>query len=206
MELQDMSLPERMPCETRIALHPHENNGVALSVGEYSYGTPALFYDVGDPECRLTIGKFCCFADNVKVHLGRFGRHHYDFLSSYPVGMIFGSPSSIDMSAAWNRPLGVTIGSDVWIARDSTIMAGVTIGDGAVIGASTLITKDVEPYTIVGGVPGRVLKKRFSSAQIERLLKLQWWNWPTEVLKKHVDLFYRSDIEAVIEELERQCP
>jgi acetyltransferase-like isoleucine patch superfamily enzyme len=199
-----MSLPDGMPIETRVGLSHHAANGIALAIGEYSYGAPALFYNPGEPQCQLTVGRFCCFADNVKIFIGRFGRHHYDFLSTYPIGMVLGKPSRIDVSVAWNRDLSVSIGSDVWVARDSTIMAGVTIGHGAVVGASSLVTRDVEPYAIIGGVPAKTLKMRFSDARIERLLKIGWWNWPIELLKKNVDLFYRVDIDAVIGDLERQ--
>lgn len=199
-----MNWPEGMPIATKIGLKPHVDRGVELSVGDYSYGTPALFYDVGDPEASLTIGRFCCFADDVKIFIGRHGRHHYDFLSTYPIGMVLGAPSRIDASVAYDRHLNVTIGSDVWIARGATIMAGVTIGHGAVIGACSLVAKDVDPYVIVGGVPAKPLKARFTPSQVERLLKTLWWEWPEEDLKANIDLFYTSDIEAVLSKLENR--
>ena len=199
-----MTWPEGMPLPTKIALKPHADRGVQLSVGDYSYGTPTLFYEAGDPQARLTIGRFCSFAGDVKIFIGRHGRHHYDFLSTYPLAMIFGAPARIDPSVTCQSELAVSIGSDVWIANGSTITAGVTIGHGAVVGACSLVTKDVAPYTIVGGVPARPLKLRFAPEQIERLLKIQWWDWPEAKLLSNIDLFYRSDIAAVLELLERQ--
>jgi chloramphenicol O-acetyltransferase type B len=192
-----------MPLETKIALQPHAERGLPLSVGSYSYGTPALFYDLGDT-ARLTIGRFCSIADGVKIFVGRFGRHHYDFLSTYPMGMVFGNPSKLDVSIMHAGDLGVDIGSDVWLARDCTIMAGVKIGHGAVVGASSLVVRDVEPYEIVGGVPAKPLKKRFSAEQIERLLRIQWWNWTEDKLRSNIDCFYRAEIEAVLKQMESQ--
>ena len=199
-----MNWPQGMPLPTKIGLQPHADRGVHLSVGDFSYGTPSLIYDAGDAEAKLTIGKFCSFADGVNIFIGRHGRHHYDFLSTYPIGMLFGAPAHIDPSIAYNHDLDVSIGSDVWIARGATIMAGVRIGHGAVIGACSLVTKDVEPYMIAGGVPAKPIKSRFTALQVARLLKLQWWNRPEEELKACVDLFYRSDIDSVLDILERR--
>jgi acetyltransferase-like isoleucine patch superfamily enzyme len=191
-----------MPIETRLGLAPHRERSLEVSIGDYSYGTPLLIYDEGDTQASIAIGRFCSFAEGVKIFIGRHVRHYYDFLSTYPIGMVFGAPRHIDPSVTDSDFLGVNIGSDVWIGRDATVMAGVRIGHGAVIGASSLVTKDVTPYMIVGGVPARPIKQRFSESQIERLLAIEWWNWPEDRLRKNVDLFYRADIDTVIRELE----
>jgi acetyltransferase-like isoleucine patch superfamily enzyme len=198
-----MPLPVGMPLETKIALAAHASRGVRLSIGEYSYGTPTLFYNDGDPSLMLSIGAFCSIADDVKIFLGRFGRHHYDFLSTYPMGMVFGSPSKMDTSASHSGDLGVSVGSDVWIARSATIMAGVRIGHGAVIGACSLVTHDVKPYAIMGGVPAKPLKMRFNEDHVERLLRIRWWEWPSDKLRNNIDLFYSADIDEVLRELEK---
>ena len=91
----------------------------------------------------------------------------------------------------------VVIGNDVWIGESARIMAGVHIGDGAVIAAGAVVTKDVAPYAIVGGVPAKVIKYRFSPEQIEELLKIEWWNWDEEKIRKHADEF--DNIESFIE-------
>jgi virginiamycin A acetyltransferase len=78
------------------------------------------------------------------------------------------------------------IGNDVWIGREAVIMPGVTIGDGAIIGASAVVVRDVAPYTTVGGNPARLLKKRYSEEDADRLLRVAWWNWPVDVITEHV--------------------
>ena len=96
------------------------------------------------------------------------------------------------------------IGSDVWIGSNACILRGLAVGDGAVIGAGSVVTKDVPPYAVVVGNPARVLKYRFSEEVIARLLRLEWWNMPDEVLRKHVSVFRGDFTEQLIslEELE----
>lgn len=85
------------------------------------------------------------------------------------------------MAASWDNKGDIVIGNDVWIGYEAVILAGVTtIGDGAVIGTRAVVTKDVSPYTIVGGVPAQPIKKRFSDKTITDLLEIRWWNWPRE--------------------------
>ena len=92
----------------------------------------------------------------------------------------------------------ITVGNDVWIGFEAVIMAGVTIGDGAVIGARALVTKDIPPYTIVGGVPAKPIKKRFSEKTIETLLQIRWWDWPKEKIQKHIPAIQSGSIEQLI--------
>lgn len=199
-----MKWPAGMPASTQVGLQHHAENGVRLSIGDYSYGTPALLYNSGDPHAKLTIGKFCCFADEVQIFLGCHGRHHYDFLSSYPMGMLFGVPARPYSSSAIRGDLSVSIGSDVWIGRRSTIMAGVRIGHGSVVGACSLVIKEVDPYSIIAGVPAKPIRTRFTQRQIERLLAAEWWNLPEDVLRRHIDQFYTADIEAALATLEAE--
>ena len=92
----------------------------------------------------------------------------------------------------------ILIGNDVWIGYEAVILSGVTIGDGAIIGTRAVVTKDVPPYTIVGGVPARPLRKRFTEEVIEKLLKICWWNWPDHKVKEHLDCIRKGDIDSLI--------
>jgi acetyltransferase-like isoleucine patch superfamily enzyme len=96
----------------------------------------------------------------------------------------------------------ITIGNDVWIGAKTTIMSGVTIGDGAVIGSGSVIAKDVPPYSIWVGNPAKMIKKRFSDGQIEKLMKIKWWNWPEQKIKDEVALLWSDGIDKFIEKHE----
>jgi virginiamycin A acetyltransferase len=91
----------------------------------------------------------------------------------------------------------IEIGNDVWIGHKAVIMAGVKIGDGAIIGAYSLVTKDVAPYAIVGGNPAFFIRKRFEDGDIEKLLKIKWWNWDTEKLTRNIRLLTGNNVEAL---------
>ena len=91
-----------------------------------------------------------------------------------------------NITEAWDNKGDIVIGNDVWIGYEAVILAGVTIGDGAVIGARAVVTKDIPPYTIVGGVPAKPIRKRFSQETIDLLLKIKWWNWPEERIRQHI--------------------
>lgn len=128
---------------------------------------------------RLAIGKFCSIACGAKF-LFNSANHALGSLSTYPFPIFFeewGLPVE-DIPRAWDNRGDIVVGSDVWIGYEAVVLAGVTIGDGAVIGARALVTRDVPPYTIVGGVPARPIRKRFDDTVIEALLALRWWDWP----------------------------
>jgi virginiamycin A acetyltransferase len=112
------------------------------------------------------------------------GSHQLDGFSSFPF-IIFQSYWP-EVPFIPNRKKDTLIGNDVWIGYDATIMPGVTIADGAIIGTRSIVTKDVGPYEIVGGNPAQVIRKRFDEETIEFLLQLQWWNWPIEQIREHV--------------------
>jgi len=179
--------------------------GLEIAIGRYSYGKPRILF-AGEAGVSLSIGSFCSFAEGIKIFAGRFGRHRIDMPTTYPIGMLFPeewrqtgpNPSPKIPSTEFRERGNVEIGNDVWVGRDSTILAGVRIGDGAVIGASSLVTKDVGPYEIVGGVPAKHIRSRFEINHIEMLLQLKWWELPDDVLRENMRLFNTNDISAFI--------
>jgi len=131
---------------------------------------------VGD---KLIIGKFCQIASGVTFIMNG-ANHLQDSVSTFPFA-IFGEDWKHAMAGKSYPTKGNTeIGNDVWIGFDATIMPGVKIGDGAIIGSKSVVTKDVEPYCIVGGNPAKPIRKRFSEEKIAELLKIQWWDWPVD--------------------------
>ena len=137
---------------------------------------------------RLTIGRFCSIACGAKF-LFNSANHALGSLSTYPFPIFFeewGLPVE-DIPRAWDNKGDIVVGNDVWIGFEAVILAGVTIGDGAVIGARAVVTRDVPPYTIVGGVPARAIRKRFPDSVIERLLALRWWDWPPERIAANLE-------------------
>lgn len=91
-----------------------------------------------------------------------------------------------DVAAAWDNKGDIIIGNDVWIGYEAVIMAGVTVGDGAIIGTRAVVTKDVPPYTIVGGVPAKPIRKRFDNETLDELLRIRWWDWPEEKIARNI--------------------
>ena len=102
-----------------------------------------------------------------------------------------------EVASAWDNKGDIAIGNDVWIGYDAVIMAGVTIGDGAIIGTRAVVTKDIEPYSIVGGVPAKEIRKRFAPDVIKRLLEIKWWDWPVGRIKSSISLIQSGKIEAL---------
>jgi acetyltransferase-like isoleucine patch superfamily enzyme len=162
----------------------------------YSYGLEYIQIKDWGEGATLSVGSFTSIADRVVVFLG--GNHRTDWVTTFPFGVVstdvFPHPRCQTNVSKGN----VIIGNDVWIGSNVTIMSGVTIGDGAVVAANSTVTKNVEPYTIVGGNPAKVIKKRFSENQITRLLKISWWNLPDEKIKILVPYLLSDDIENFI--------
>ena len=147
---------------------------------------------------RLIIGKFCSIACGAKF-IFNCANHTLKSLSTYTFPLFFEEwdlPKS-EVATAWDNKGDIVIGNDVWIGYDAVIMAGVTIGDGAIIGTRAVVVKDVEPYSIVGGIPAKEIRKRFSPDIIARLRKLQWWNWPPEKIQSIIQYIQNGNIEVV---------
>ncbi len=148
---------------------------------------------------KLVIGKFCSIACGAKF-IFTSANHTMRSLSTYPFP-IFASDWRLDWSnvkEAWDNKGDIVIGNDVWIGYEAVIMQGVTIGDGAIIGTRAVVTKDVPPYTIVGGVPAKEIRKRFGADIIEALQNLRWWNWPYEKIRRHLADIMSSNMEALL--------
>lgn len=146
---------------------------------------------------RLIIGNFCSIACGAKF-IFNCANHTLKSLSTYTFPLFFEEwdlPKS-EVATAWDNKGDIIIGNDVWIGYDAVIMAGVKIGDGAIIGARAVVTKDVGPYSIVGGVPAKEIRKRFAPDIIDKLQDLQWWNWPIERIKKSIHDIQSGNIEA----------
>lgn len=136
---------------------------------------------------KLIIGKFCSIACGAKFLLTS-ANHKMSSLSTYPFPIFYEEwgLDAKDIRNAWDNKGDIVIGNDVWIGYEAVIMSGVTIGDGAIIGTRAVVTKDVPPYTIVGGVPAKPIRKRFDDATIERLVKLRWWDWEHDKIAQSI--------------------
>ena len=147
---------------------------------------------------RLVIGKFCSIACGAKF-LFNSANHTLGSLSTYIFPVLFeewGLPVE-DIPKAWDNKGNIVIGNDVWIGYEAIVMAGVTIGDGAIIGTRAVVTKDVPPYTIVGGVPAKPIRKRFDDETIKRLLALKWWDWPVEKIHRNLENIQSGNLEKL---------
>lgn len=142
----------------------------------------------------LRVGAYCSFAVKVKVFLG--GGHRVDWVTTYPFTEFHDKAKGIKGHPATKGD--VVIGNDVWVGTEAVIMSGVNIGDGAVVGARAVVTKDIPPYSIAVGNPARVVKQRFSQPVIDRLLEMQWWNWEESRIEKAFPYLLNEDIEAFI--------
>ncbi|MDO4554606.1 MAG: CatB-related O-acetyltransferase [Lachnospiraceae bacterium] len=147
---------------------------------------------------KLIIGKFCSIACGAKF-LFNSANHTLRSLSTYPFPIFF-EEWGLDVkeiTSAWDNKGNIIIGNDVWIGYEAVILAGVTIGDGAIIGARAVVTKDVPPYTIVGGVPAKPIRKRFTDDTIKKLLKLKWWDWQAERIARNIPAIQAGALEEL---------
>lgn len=176
-----------------------------IVVGDFTYFADTDFekhvthhYDfIGD---KLIIGKFCQIGAGVEFVMNG-ANHQMNAVSTYPF-YIFGSwdqsaPSKEDLPLKGDT----VVGNDVWIGRNSTILPGVHIGDGAIIGLNSVVTRDVPPYTIVAGNPAKAVRKRFDDELIDLLLKLKWWNKSVEEINALIPLLSCSDLAKVKQEI-----
>ena len=186
-----------------------------ISIGDYTYyddtDDPAGFEqknilfnypEFGD---KLVIGKFCQIAAGTKFIMGP-ANHRISSVTTYPFNVFGGAWSENTPPHMSQLPFkgDTIIGNDVWIGRESVIMPGVKIGDGAIIGAYSVVTKDVPPYSVAGGNPAKFIKKRFDEELIELLLKIKWWDFEPEKLVQFLPLLCEPDLEKVRTQLRRE--
>ncbi|MFR3469908.1 MAG: CatB-related O-acetyltransferase [Oscillospiraceae bacterium] len=186
-----------------------------ISIGDYTYyddrDNPTDFEqnnilfnypEFGD---RLIIGKFCQIASGAKFIMGP-ANHRISSVTTYPFSVFGGRWSEQTPPHLSQLPFkgDIVVGNDVWIGRESVIMPGVKIGDGSIIGAYAVVTRDVPPYCVVGGNPARFIKKRFHDELIQILLELKWWDFPEEKLVEFLPLLCDPDLENVQQRLKQE--
>ena len=155
------------------------------------YGCPVVSGDMN----TVTIGKYCSISDNVLFD-GGF-QHNSRFATSYPLWLL-GVPENRQGMCKGD----ITVGNDVWIGHQAIIMSGVTIGDGAVIGARTVVTHDVSPYSVVAGNPMRFIRWRFDEETVQRLITIKWWDWSEEKIKGLSGIMLSEDIQSFLKAVE----
>ena len=179
-----------------------------ITVGDYTYYDDAVdpagfeknnvlfnYPEFGD---RLIIGKFCSIASGTKFIMGP-ANHRISSVTTYPFNVFGGIWSEKTPPHLSQLPFkgDTVVGSDVWIGRECVIMPGVTIGDGAIIAACSVVVKDIPPYTVAGGNPARPIKKRFDDELTGILLELKWWDLPEQELADILPLLCSPDLQAV---------
>ena len=162
-----------------------------FTVGRGTYGEPRILH--WGEAATLRVGSFCSIAGNVTILLG--GNHRVDWITTYPFNIFRESAKSISGCPATRGD--VIIGHDVWIGTGSTILSGVNIGNGAVVGACAVVTRDVPAYGIVAGNPARLIRFRFTESEIACLQKLEWWNWPDSQLDAAMPYLLAGDVSAL---------
>jgi lipopolysaccharide transport system ATP-binding protein len=166
-----------------------------IQIGQFSYGTPRV--DMYTDIYRLVIGKFCSISFNVRIIVDVGSNHRPDWISTYPFEEVIRRlPRDLEHHLGKGD---MVIGNDVWIGRDALILPGVQIGDGAVIAAGSVVTKNVSDYEIVGGNPARHIGNRFTDEQISELKRIKWWDWPMDKIKANYQLLESSNIDKFIE-------
>ncbi|AUY50186.1 CatB-related O-acetyltransferase [Streptomyces sp. CB01881] len=180
-----------------------------IQVGEYTYFDDPdgatrfeernVLYAYG-PE-RLVIGKYCAIATGTRFLMAG-AAHPTVGVSTFPFTMFGGTWTERTLDIVTGLPSrgDTMVGNDVWFGYGATVLPGVRIGDGAIIAAGSVVTSDVEPYTVVGGNPARPIRRRFDDADVDRLLRAAWWDWPVELVTEHVRAVMSgtpADIEAI---------
>ena len=193
-----------LPGQTRLVYLKTIVKNPHILVGDYTY-----YDDFEDPEQfernvlyhfdfigdRLIIGKFCSIASDVKFIMNG-GNHRTDWFSTYPFP-IFGQGWESAMPEEWPHKGDTVIGNDVWIGYGAILMPGVQVGDGAIIASHALVTRSVEPYTIVGGNPAQEIRKRFDPATIQILLEMRWWDWDIEKITRNLHAICGCDLDRL---------
>ena len=178
-----------------------------IVVGRYSYYS-GYYHGHGFDDCarylmttpgtdRLVIGSFCSIGSGAAFIMAGNQGHRNDWISTFPFAYVPEAPEFAGAIDAFEAAGDTVIGNDVWIGSEAIVMPGVTVGHGALIGTRAVVTRNVEPYTIVGGNPAKPIRKRFADAAIAQLLEMAWWDWPTDRLTAAMPLLCAADIPAL---------
>lgn len=163
------------------------------SIGRHTYGENNIHTLSWGEGYGVHIGSFCSFASNITIYLG--GNHRVDWVTTYPFGHRLRNVFNNFNGVGHPKSNGdVIIGNDVWVGSNATIMSGVKIGDGAVIANNSHVVKDVEPYSIYGGNPAKLIKYRFDIELIYKLMELKWWNWSDSEINAKLPILCSSNI------------
>lgn len=202
----DPAIPFPLAGYNRLCFLKNIINHPNISIGEYTYYDDFDTVDnfarhiryqfdfVGD---KLTIGKFCMIASGVEFIMNG-ANHLAGAISAYPFAVFGNGWEGAMLNKSYPTKGDTSVGNDVWLGYQATIMPGVTIGDGAIVGAKSVVTKAVPAYAIVGGNPARLIRYRFPEPAIQQLLQLKWWDWPVEKITRHVHLLTGLDINALL--------
>lgn len=174
----------------------HRGRGGDVSIGRHTYGAPRLRW-WGEP-ANLSIGSFCSIAEGVEIFLG--GNHRTDWVTTYPFPVMRHWPEARAIQGHPATRGDVRIGNDVWLGAGCVILSGVTIGDGAVVAARAVVTRDVPAYAIVAGNPATVARMRFSAGQIQALQASAWWNWDADRIRAQLPRLLSSDVDGFLRE------
>ena len=157
-----------------------------ISLGRYSYcGAEVIDYEL--KKNIVTIGNFCSVGKNSKFYLANGIGHDKTFISTFPFGILHKDKFNVINNSS-NTNGDIIIGNDVWIGENVIIMSGVKIGDGSIIANNSHIIKNIEPYSIIGGNPGYIIRKRFNDEQISKLLEIKWWDWNDEKINDNITI------------------
>jgi acetyltransferase-like isoleucine patch superfamily enzyme len=165
----------------------------AFKIGKWTYGFPKIYH--WNEGCNLTIGNYCSFANNTAIFLG--GNHRTDWVTTHPISNLM--PGLTPIQGHPTSKGNVVIGHDVWVGNGAVILSGVKVGNGSVIGACAVVSRDIPPYAVAVGNPARVVKYRFNTSQIEKLMTIEWWLWPDDKVKSAVSMLQSNRIDEFIE-------
>ena len=182
-------------------VHEHLADGT-LVMGPHSYLAPSVRKFKGDTN-RVVIGAFCSVAPDAEFYVG--GLHPIQWVTTYGLREMFDLPGAYEPPMPGSRG-DIVVGNDCWITDNSTVMSGIRIGNGAVVGTRSVVTKDVEPYTIVAGNPARVVGRRFSEEQAAALERIAWWDWDIDTVLARVDDLNAASVDAFIERYDPGAP
>ncbi len=179
-----------------------------ISVGRYSYYS-GYYHGHSFDDCaryllrdrddvdRLVIGSFCSIGTGAAFMMAGNQGHRNDWVTTFPFFYMSEEPAFAEARDGYVPAGDTVVGNDVWIGAEAIIMPGVRIGDGAMIGSRAVVTKDVPPYTIVGGNPARPIRRRFSDEQIAMLLEMRWWDWPLEAIRDAMEYLCSGDVAGL---------